>query len=118
MTLVQIDTRRQVGLGQFPAYQMVRRANGKHSFLVYGPRIHVGVLATTYCVGYSKEYVFSCFDRSGTQRVKLVRNGWHSRRVTDADRQVFFDGVDKGNPGPRGANYRRAASTGAATSLG
>lgn len=106
MTLVKVESGKQSVMGRFPIRQVVRDGRGRLSYVVYGPRAHVGALARAFCVGYSEEYSFRCFDALGRLRTVVVRKEWQSRRVTDADRQVFFDGIDKANPGPRAARYR------------
>jgi protein-disulfide isomerase len=88
------------------AYQVVRlEADHRPSALVYGPRLHVGVLRDGFCLGYSREYTVRCFDSDGREHTRVVRE-WKRYPVRESDRQLFFDGIDEANPGPRGATYR------------
>lgn len=109
MTLAIMDGESTIErvIGQFPARQVVRDGRGRISGVIYGPRGHIAVMATGFCVGYSEQYSFRCYDASGGLRTVVVREGWRSRRVTEEDCQIFFDGIDKANPGPRGARYRK-----------
>ncbi|HUF51820.1 MAG TPA: hypothetical protein VMN60_13420 [Longimicrobiales bacterium] len=57
-------------------------------------------------MGYSADNVIRCFDADGAFRMQIVRRQGQGARVTEADRAVFFDGIDRANPGERGAQYR------------
>jgi hypothetical protein len=74
--------------------------------LAYGSRVEVAVLARHYCAGYSATFAFECYDSDGKLVVAVRFDGLQPPAVTNADRQAYFDGIDKGNPGPRGAKYR------------
>ena len=85
---------------------MARKGTGEPLPLVYGSRVEVAVLARHYCAGFSEAFAFECYGSDGRLVVAVRFEGLRSPGVTNADRQAYFDGIDKGNPGPRGAKYR------------
>lgn len=95
-----------VPVGTYPAVE-IRRETGGPTALRYGPQGQVAALAHGYCTGFSSEYVVRCHDPSGRQISEVVREGWDPAPVTPEDRDVFFEGIDRANPGPRGEAYRK-----------
>ncbi len=108
---VQLRTAREgsespVTVGTYPVVE-IRRTTGGPTPLRYGAQGHIAALAHGYCTGFSSEYVLRCHDPSGRMLSEVVRKGWKPAPVTAADRDVFFQGIDRANPGPRGEAYRK-----------
>lgn len=95
-------------LGIVRAQTVARARAGPPRPLVYGPRLHAAVSGDSYCLGFSDEYAITCFDRGGDHELRLQRRGAERRPVTESDRRTYFSGMDAANPGPRGAEFRRA----------
>jgi hypothetical protein len=106
ITLVKRTDQQTTALGRFRAREMARKRDGEPLPVVYGGRVEVAVLPRNFCVGYSATFAFTCFDEGGKSLVSVRMDGLRPLPVTEADRQGYFDGIDKGNPGPRGAKYR------------
>lgn len=106
MTLVRSRGDSTAFLQRYKARQMARKGKGEPIPLVYGPRIETAVLGLHYCAGYSEAFAFDCYASDGHHVVSVRMMGQRPPEVTAHDRQVYFDGVDKGNPGPRAAKYR------------
>jgi hypothetical protein len=107
LTLIRIKGENEQVLGRFPAYEVVLGADSRPRMVVYGPALEVALLARSYCVGYSAKYSLRCYDPSGRPQVEVTRTVPQGRRINDADRQLYYEGIDAANPGPRGADYRK-----------
>lgn len=106
ITLVRGQGEDVAPLQRYRARELARKGKGEPIPLVYGPRIEVAVLGRHYCAGFSDTFLIDCYTGDGKPVVSVRMEGARPPRVTARDRQVYFDGVDKGNPGPRGAKYR------------
>lgn len=93
-------------VGTYPAAEITRETGGPTA-VRYGAVGHIATLAHGYCTGFSTDYVVRCHDPSGHLLSEVVREGWKPAPVTAVDRNVFFQGIDRANPGPRGEAYRK-----------
>jgi hypothetical protein len=57
-------------------------------------------------VAFSTTYAFDCFDGDGNATTAVRMEGLRTAPVSNAEREIYYAGIDKGNPGPRGARYR------------
>jgi len=114
-TLVKIVGDRVVPIARFLSHVTVRRPAQRPAGLVYGPAAVIAVLRERVCVGYPRTYEFRCFDDRGALRTITRRQDWPRRKVIDLHKDVYFAGIDRANPGERGAHTgvecgRRACS--------
>jgi hypothetical protein len=106
-TLVMVDSGSAISsLGRFPARERIRQGTGRPHTVIFGPAAHVAVFETRVCIGYSDRFAFECFAPRGTDRLRVEVGDWPAKKVSDADRQAFYAGVDFANPGERGTAYR------------
>jgi hypothetical protein len=107
LTIVRLDRRGVASrLGRFEGAVLTRHGAARPRRVIYGPRAVVTTLGQTVCVAFSARYRIQCLDSLGTPRVVFTRQVAPMPRVTDADRQLFFTGVDSANPLPRGQAFR------------
>lgn len=85
-----------------------RRGADEPTAVAYAPRLQVATLADRFCLSASGEYRVSCYDATGKPVLQLSRpTDPRTSAITQADREAFFAGMDRANPDPRAAAFRR-----------
>jgi hypothetical protein len=105
--VVRVRGDSQVRHARMPAGVLSRRGEEEPMALAFGPRLHAAVFDAHYCLGYSERFEIRCHDLSGRVITEIKRPGQAAARITDQDRHRYFAGMDKANPDPRAADFRK-----------
>ncbi len=105
--VVRVKGDSQVRHARLPAGILSRRGEEQPMALAFGPRLHAAVFDAHYCLGYSERFEIRCLDLSGRVLADIKRPRQAAARITDADRERYFAGMDKANPDPRAADFRK-----------
>lgn len=57
----------------------------------------MAVLTRSFCAGYNGAFTFACFDENGKQISKISRPDVRLKRVTNDDREAYFDSILEAN---------------------
>lgn len=107
ITLARMGSGAPRVLLRFAGQKILRQAGKRATRLVYGPHFAAAVFSERFCLGYSADYSFICFDSRGKILLRFSRTACPTREVRAEDRNQYFAGIDKANPGELGAAYRR-----------
>ncbi|MFN8669249.1 MAG: hypothetical protein U0164_18840 [Gemmatimonadaceae bacterium] len=105
--LVRVSPSRTDSLRRVAAGSVNRRGGGEPTAVAYAARLQLAVFGDRFCESSSSDYVVRCYLADGKSHVEIRRPDARTAAITQGDRDRFFAGIDKANPDPRAAGYRR-----------
>ncbi|MCC6930124.1 MAG: hypothetical protein IT359_14160 [Gemmatimonadaceae bacterium] len=105
--LVRVSASRTDSLRRVAAGTVNRRGTGEPTAVAYAARLQLAVFDNRFCESSSSDYIVRCYLADGKPQLEIRRPDARTAAITQSDRDRFFAGIDKANPDPRAAGYRR-----------